>query len=360
MRTSKHAPPTYVLTRGEYDKPDRTKPVRPGAPEAVLPWDPSLPRDRLGLARWLTHPKQPLTSRVLVNRVWTQLFGQGLVTSGENFGLMGDLPVHQEILDTLAADFVSGGWDVRALMRRILLSATFRQDSTPTKDHREKDPANRLLARGPVIRLSAETVRDQALQAGGLLKERFGGASVQEHEPYRSVYVFRKRTAPPDGMLIFDAGSREICQPKRLTTNTPLQALVLLNNPTFVSAANGVARRAQTAAKDVDARIGYAFRLLCGRTPGADELSALRELHRQRREEFAADPVAAGRVLGIKPVAPPAPPKAKSTKDKKAGPEKKSEPAAPAPPPPVGDPDLAALSLVASTIMASDAFVTSR
>ena len=361
MRTSKHAPPTYVLTRGEYDKPDRTKPVGPGAPEAVLPWDSSLPRDRLGLARWLTHPKQPLTSRVLVNRVWTQLFGQGLVTSGENFGLMGDLPAHQEILDTLAADFVSGGWDVRALMRRILLSATFRQDSTPTKEHREKDPANRLLARGPVIRLSAETLRDQALQAGGMLKERFGGASVQEHEPYRSVYVFRKRTAPPDGMLIFDAGSREICQPKRLTTNTPLQALVLLNNPTFVSAANGVARRAQTAAKDVDARISYAFRLLCGRTPSADELSALRELHRQRREEFAADPSAAGRVLGVKPAPPPAaPPKGKAAKEKKAVPEKQSEPAAPAPPPPAGDPELAALSLVASTIMASDAFVTSR
>lgn len=361
MRKSKHAPPTFVLTRGEYDKPDRTKPVSPGAPEAVLPWDPALPRDRLGLARWLTHPKQPLTSRVAVNRVWTQLFGQGLVTSGENFGLMGDLPAHQEVLDTLAADFVSGGWNMRALMRRILLSATFRQDSTPTKDHREKDPANRLLARGPVIRLSAETVRDQALQAGGMLKERFGGASVQEHEPYRSVYVFRKRTAPPDGMLIFDAGSRETCQPKRLTTNTPLQALVLLNNPTFVSAANGVARRAHAAAKDGDGRISYAFRLLCGRTPGADELSALRELHRQRREEFAADPAAAGRVLGIKPVAAPvAPPKGKAAKDKKVAAERKSEPALPASPPSVGDPDLAALSLVASTIMASDAFVTSR
>jgi len=161
-------------------------------------------------------------------------------------------------------------------------------------------------------------------------------------------------------MLIFDAGSREICQPKRLTTNTPLQALVLLNNPTFVSAANSVARRAQTAGKDIDARISYAFRLLCGRTPGADELSALRELHRQRREEFAADPVAAGLVLGIKAAPPPAdPPKGNAAKEKKAGPEKKSQPAAPAPPPP-GDPDIAALSLVASTIMASDAFVTSR
>lgn len=361
MRKSKHAPPTFVLTRGEYDKPDKTMPVGPGAPEAVLPWDPALPRDRLGLARWLTHPKQPLTSRVAVNRVWTQLFGQGLVTSGENFGLMGDLPAHQEVLDTLAADFVSGGWNMRALMRRILLSATFRQDSTPTQEHREKDPSNRLLARGPVIRLSAETVRDQALQAGGMLKERFGGASVQEHEPYRSVYVFRKRTAPPDGMLIFDAGSRETCQPKRLTTNTPLQALVLLNNPTFVSAANGVARRAHAAAKDGDARISYAFRLLCGRTPGTDELSALRELHRQRREEFTADPVAAGKVLGVKPVAAPvAPPKGKAAKDKKFAAERKSEPALTASPPSVGDPDLAALSLVASTIMASDAFVTSR
>lgn len=363
MRRSKHAPPTFVLTRGEYDKPDRTKSVSPGAPEAVLAWDPALPRDRLGLARWLTHPKQPLTSRVLVNRIWTQLFGQGLVTTGENFGLMGDLPAHQEVLDTLASDFVQGGWNVRALMRRILLSATFRQDSTPTKEHREKDPSNRLLARGPVVRLPAETLRDQALQSGGLLKERFGGASVQEHEPYRSVYVFRKRTAPPDSMLIFDAGSRETCQPKRLTTNTPLQALVLLNNPTFVSAAAGVAGRAMAAGRDDDARITYAFRLLCGRSPEASELDALKELQRQRRAEFAADPVAAGKVLGIKPTAPTAAPaKGKAAKEKKS-PAMAKEDAAPKPAPapaPKGDPDLAALALVASTIMASDAFVTSR
>ena len=363
MRRSKNAPPTFVLTRGEYDKPDKTKPVSAGAPEAVLAWDPALPRDRLGLARWLTHPNQPLTSRVLVNRVWTQLFGQGLVTTGENFGLMGDLPTHQEVLDTLASDFVQGGWDVRALMRRILLSATFRQDSTPSKDHREKDPSNRLLARGPVVRLPAETLRDQALQAGGLLKERFCGASVQEHEPYRSVYVFRKRTAPPDSMLIFDAGSRETCQPKRLTTNTPLQALVLLNNPTFVSAAAGVARRAAAAGQDDDARITFAFRLLCGRAPEDVELTALRDLLRQRRAEFAADLVAAGKVLGIKPTPPPpAPPKGKAAKDKKNAAEPKDAipPKAAQAPAPKGDPDIAALALVASTIMASDAFVTSR
>jgi len=279
MAASPLAPKTYVLTRGQYDQPDLRRPVQPGVPERVFPWDQKLPRNRLGLAKWLTDPRHPLTSRVLINRLWAQVFGNGLVASSENFGMQGDLPTHPELLDTLAVDFVRGGWDTKAMLRRLVLSSTFRQSSTPTAELREKDPANKLLARGPVLRLSAEMLRDQALLAAGLLREQVGGPSVKEDAWRRSVYTYRKRTAPPDGMLIFDAGSRETCQPKRLTTNTPLQALVLLNNPQFVQAARKLADRVTAASPDTEGRIRLAFRLVCTREPRPAELRALLDLH---------------------------------------------------------------------------------
>ena len=279
MAASPLAPKTYVLTRGQYDQPDLRRPVQPGVPERVFPWDQKLPRNRLGLAKWLTDPRHPLTSRVLINRLWAQVFGNGLVASSENFGMQGDLPTHPELLDTLAVDFVRGGWDTKAMLRRLVLSSTFRQSSTPTAELREKDPANKLLARGPVLRLSAEMLRDQALLAAGLLREQVGGPSVKEDAFRRSVYTYRKRTAPPDGMLIFDAGSRETCQPKRLTTNTPLQALVLLNNPQFVQAARKLADRVTAGAPDTEGRIRLAFRLVCTREPRPAELRALLDLH---------------------------------------------------------------------------------
>lgn len=317
MQHSPLAPRSYVLTRGQYDQPDLKKPVEPGAPTRIFPWDEKLPRNRLGLARWLTDPRHPLTSRVIVNRLWAQVFGNGLVASSENFGMQGDLPTHPELLDTLSVDFVRGGWDTKAFLRRLVLSATFRQASTPTPQLREKDPANKLLARGPVIRLSAEMLRDQALLAAGMLKEEVGGPSVQEPARRRSVYTFRKRTAPPDSMLIFDAGSRETCQPRRLTTNTPLQALVLLNNPTFVEAARKLADRVSAAAADDESRIRLAFRLVCTREPRDAELSALTTLHAERLRDQPAD----------------------TSADRRAR---------------------AALAMVCSTLLASDAAVTSR
>jgi len=338
MEHSVLAPKTHVLIRGEYDKPDLSKPCEPGVPTRIFPWDPVLPPNRLGLAKWLTDPKHPLTSRVITNRLWAQAFGAGLVATSENLGLQGDLPTHPELLDTLAVDFIRGGWDIKAMLRRFVLSSTFRQSSTPTVEGREKDPANKLLARGPVLRLSAEMVRDQALLASGRLVEKVGGESVQESANRRSVYTYRKRTAPPDSMLIFDAGSREVCQPKRLNTNTPLQALVLLNNPGFVQAAAQLATRVSKEAAEPRQRITLAFRHVCSRAPRPAELTALTELYAQR-------------------LADPAPPVAMKP-EPKPDPKAKRAPTAPAKTQP--DPALAALTLVCSTILASDAAVTSR
>ncbi len=348
MEHSDLAPKSYVLTRGEYDKPDLSKPCEPGVPTRIHPWDESLPKNRLGLARWLTDPKHPLTSRVIVNRLWAQVFGAGLVATSENLGMQGDLPSHPELLDTLAVDFVRSGWNTKAMLRRFVLSSTFRQSSTPTAEAREKDPSNKLLARGPVLRLTAEMVRDQALLAAGTLVETVGGESVQESANRRSLYTYRKRTAPPDNMLIFDAGSREVCQPKRLNTNTPLQALVLLNNPGFVEAAKSLAIKASKASSDPSTQIVAAFRHVCTREPRPSELSALKELYANQKAEPPQ-------------FAPPAQPASKT--DAKPDPKTQKKPASettPALPKMPADPSLAALTLVCSTILASDAAVTSR
>lgn len=347
MEHSDLAPQSYVLTRGEYDKPDLTKPCDPGVPARIFPWDDALPKNRLGLARWLTDPKHPLTSRVIVNRLWAQVFGAGLVATSENLGMQGDLPTHPELLDTLAVDFVRSGWNTKAMLRRMVLSATFRQSSTPTAEAREKDPANKHLARGPVLRLTSEMVRDQALLAAGTLVEKVGGESVQESARRRSLYTYRKRTAPPDSMLIFDAGSREVCQPKRLNTNTPLQALVLLNNPGFVESAKNLATRVSRSSPDPAAQIAEAFRLVCTRSPRPAELAALKELYVTQK----ANP----------PQFAPAP--SPTPKPDTKAPEKTKKKPAEAPsalPKMPADPALAALTLVCSTILASDAAVTSR
>ena len=344
MEHSDLAPKSYVLTRGEYDKPDQTKPCEPGVPTRIFPWNDSLPKNRLGLARWLTDPKHPLTSRVIVNRLWAQVFGAGLVATSENLGMQGDLPTHPELLDTLAVDFVRSGWNTKAFLRRLVLSATFRQSSTPTAEAREKDPSNKYLARGPVLRLTSEMVRDQALLASGKLVEKVGGESVQESANRRSVYTYRKRTAPPDSMLIFDAGSREICQPKRLNTNTPLQALVLLNNPGFVEAAKSLAQRVSRSSAEPSAQIAEAFRLVCTRSPRPTELAALNELFATRKAS---------------PPQPSPPTKSAAMPDSKTKKKGSAETPIVVPKMPT-DPSLAALTLVCSTILASDAAVTSR
>ena len=326
MRDSRFAAPTFVLRRGRYDDPDRTQPAAPGAVRAVFARDFPPKSNRLDLAQWLVDPANPLAARVEVNRLWTQVFGRGLVETAENFGVQGSWPTHPEVLDLLACDFARGpnAWDARAMLRRLVLSAAFRQSSVTSAAKRARDPRNELLSRGPSVRMSAEMLRDSALLASGLLVEKVGGPSVKPWQQpdlvgqsgasggysagsgddlhRRSLYTFRKRTVPPPTMLVFDGGSREACQPRRFATNTPLQALAILNDPVFTECARALAERATREASDRDARIVRAFRLACSRAPRAAELDALRELVASRvtsgeQDELAALTLACSTIL---------------------------------------------------------------
>jgi hypothetical protein len=310
---------TFVLKRGQYDMPDKARKVDPGVPSCLPPLPSDTPRNRLGLARWLVAADNPLTARVTVNRIWQAHFGTGLVKTTENFGVQSEPPVHPELLDWLASEFIRSGWDLKALHRLILTSATYRQSSHATAALVQSDPENRLLARGPRFRLPAETVRDNALAIAGLLTEQVGGPSVKPYQPAglweelaggagegpyvqdkgvnlyrRSLYIYRKRTVPHPSMTTFDAPSREICQVKRPRTNTPLQALELLNDVTYVEAARHLAERMLTeGGATPDARIAYAFRRALARAPSARELSAARRGWERYRQTFGSDKAAA-------------------------------------------------------------------
>lgn len=310
----------YVLRRGAYDAPG--DPVEPGVPESVMPLPEGLPRNRLGLARWITDPRHPLTARVAVNRVWKHHFGRGLVATTWDFGAQGELPSHPELLDWLARRFIDSGWDRKALHRLIVTSETYRQQSTASPELRSRDPENRLLARGPRHRLDAEQIRDSALAASGLLVRTIGGRSVKPYQPAgvwedagtgksytqdhgdklyrRSLYTFWRRTAPPPAMLAFDATTREVCTAKREVTSTPLQALVLLNDPQFLEAARVLAEQLVAAhPADVPARIRDAFLHLAGREPDSVERDILRRLFDEQRAVFESDPEAASRYVQI-------------------------------------------------------------
>ena len=276
----------------------------------MSPFDGSWPRNRLGLARWLTDPNHPLTARVAVNRWWQSFFGRGIVATPEDFGSQGQLPTHPELLDWLARTFIDSGWDVKHLVRLIVTSATYRQSSDTTPDLVAKDPENLLLARGPRLRLSAEMLRDGALAASGLLVDTIGGPPVKPYQPAglweeksgtpyqrdvgpgshrRSLYTFWKRTSPPPAMLTFDATTREVCAVKRQTTATPLQALVLLNDPQYVEAARGLARRAlHEGGSTLADRVVFLFRTTTGRRPGPREIKTLESLYREQYDEFRA------------------------------------------------------------------------
>jgi uncharacterized protein DUF1553/uncharacterized protein DUF1549/cytochrome c len=307
---------TFLLHRGEYDQPRQQ--VEPGTPGCLPPMASGLPRNRLGLARWLVDPAHPLTARVQVNRLWQMVFGTGIVETSDDFGAQGDGPSHPELLDYLAVEFVESGWDMKAMMRRLVTSATYRQSSRVPPDVLARDPRNRLLARGPRFRLPAEMIRDGALSIGGLLQERIGGPSVYPYQPpgvweavasgrpkeytaqvypqdrgdnayRRSLYTFWKRLAPPPGLAAFDAPSREACVVRRQRTNTPLQALVTLNDPTYHEAARGLAARALKESSDDD-RIVTAFRAALSRRPSSVEVDVLRTLLREQRSLYGADP----------------------------------------------------------------------
>lgn len=311
--------PTFVLRRGEYDKPGEQ--VSTGLPTSLGPVPVDLPNNRLGLAQWLVSRDHPLTSRVAVNRFWQMLFGAGLVRTVEDFGSQGQPPTHPELLDWLALEFQGAArdpWSIKRLFREIMLSRTYRQSSRTTALLAAADPENRWLARGPRFRLPAETIRDQALAMSGLLAERVGGPSVKPYQPAdlwkelatdsvyqhgagadlyrRSIYTYWKRTVAPPTLVTFDAAAREACVVRENRTNTPLQALALLNENTFVEAARMMAERILRESADTN-RLEYAFRLATGRRPRPAELQVLAESLAAHRTRYAADRESAERVL---------------------------------------------------------------
>lgn len=316
---------TRILMRGEYNNPGEE--VTAGVPEMFTQLPDDQPADRLALARWLTSPDHPLTARVAVNRYWQLIFGTGLVRTAEDFGSQGEWPSHQGLLDTLAVRFREGGWDVRNLLKEMVMSDTYRQRSDLSRQVLEADPQNRLLARAPRTRLPAELVRDNALAISGQLNPQIGGPSVFPEQPdglwrqvshfgygaftaqayypdagertrRRSMYTFWKRTAPPPSLSIFDAPTRETCTVRRLQTNTPLQALVLLNDPQYVKAAGALARRMVAEGGDTpESRISLAFRLATARLPEPGELDILTAAYLREHERFTADPAAAKDLL---------------------------------------------------------------
>jgi Protein of unknown function (DUF1553)/Protein of unknown function (DUF1549)/Concanavalin A-like lectin/glucanases superfamily/Planctomycete cytochrome C len=348
--------PTFVLARGAYDAP--TERVEPGTPAAMGPFPKGLPANRLGLARWLHEPAHPLTSRVIANRYWALLFGRGLVPTLADFGSQGQLPSHPALLDWLATSLVQSRWDLKAFQKQLVMSATYRQSSIADAARRDADPGNVWLSRGPSHRLAAEQIRDAALSASGLLVSTIGGPSVYPYQPAglwealatrnattytqghgddlhrRSLYTVWKRSSPPPSATSFDAAERLVCTVNRQRTSTPLQALVLLNDPQYVEAARKVAERmVLEGGASASGRISLAFRLLTSRTPLPSELALLEKLYADERAAFEKDPRAARRLLATG-----------------EAPRNRTLPAA----------EVAAASIVASTVMNMDDAVMKR
>jgi hypothetical protein len=298
---------THLLLRGQYDMPSVE--VQPNTPASILPFPTNLPKNRLGLAQWLTDKDNPLTARVAVNRLWQNLFGVGLVKTAEDFGNQGDMPSHPELLDWLAVTFRESGWDIKKNCKRLVVSATYRQDSKASQELRERDPDNRLLARGATTRLSAEMVRDNALAASSLLNPKIGGKSIKPYQPdglweinsmnytqdssdaiyRRSLYIIAKRSVQNPTLGIFDAPSRSFCVVRRQSTNTPLQALVTLNDPTFIETAKVLGENMAKEA-DISKAITDTYRKLTGRTPSVLELNLLLNLQKETYQNFKNNP----------------------------------------------------------------------
>jgi hypothetical protein len=319
---------TFLLVRGQYDK--RGEKVRPATPAFLPPLPAGAPPNRLGLARWLVDPSHPLTARVAVNRYWQMYFGTGLVKTAEDFGTQGERPSHPELLDFLATEFIGCDWDVKKLQRLIVTSATYRQSSAVRPDLHAHDPENRLLARASRLRLPAEFIRDQALSVSGLLNGEIGGHSVSPYQPpglweelasrldganwtaqtyvqskgrdlyRRSMYTFWKRTSPPPTLTTFDAPDRETCTVRRARTNTPLQALILMNDPTYVEASRKLAERILSeGGADAEVRIAFAFRLVTARPPRPTEVAVLRKVLDEQLAAYHRDTQAALKLLKV-------------------------------------------------------------
>ncbi len=317
---------TFILNRGDYAQPGAK--VEAGTPAALPPLPEGAPANRLGLATWVAMKENPLTARVAVNRFWKLFFGTGIVATPADFGSQGEWPTHPEVLDWLAVDFVEHGWDVKHLVTQIVTSATYRQNSATSAAQLERDPQNRLLARGPRFRLSAELVRDLALSVSGLLVPRIGGPSVNPYTPgdlwrevshygsspataqtfvqdhgeklyRRSLYTYWKRTAPPPNMMAFDAPNREVCTVARGNTTTPLQALVTLNDPQFVEAARVFAGHIFEQRGDDEAKLRWAFVQCVARPPNEKELGVLAAALRRERNRYGKDVAAAGALVAV-------------------------------------------------------------
>jgi hypothetical protein len=315
---------TYVLDRGAYDSPKKEEVIRPAVPKALPPLPKGAPANRLGLAQWLTQPSHPLTARVAVNRYWMMLFGEGLVRSVGDFGGQSTPPTHPGLLDWLAVDFMESGWDVKRMLKQLVTSKTYRRSSKIESMHREKDSENELLARAPRFRLQGEFIRDHALAVSGLLNPMVGGPGVKPYQPAniwnevslngglrykqdqgdklyrRSMYTYWKRSSPMPNMLIFDSPSREKCVIQRQRTNTPLQALVTLNDPQFLEAARAFAERLLKSGKsDPAARIDLAYRYATARLATGREVEILTQLYQKNLARFQSSPETAKEFLKV-------------------------------------------------------------
>ncbi|MEM9367305.1 MAG: PSD1 and planctomycete cytochrome C domain-containing protein [Planctomycetota bacterium] len=315
---------TNVMQRGDYLAPGAS--VEPGTPDLLHDWDPSWPQNRLGLAKWMVHPDNPLLARVTVNRFWAEIFGRGIVSTLEDFGTQSEPPTHADLLDHLALSFMRQGWSVKAMLREIVLSKTFRRSAHIPADSLDLDPDNRLLARGPRYRMAAETVRDNALAVSGLLSRRFEGAPIMPHQPdgiwravgrnqpkwraavnedryRRGVYVVWKRSAPYPSFVTFDAPDRASCTVKRARTNTPLQSLVLLNDHVYVEAALALADRmlSESPSSGASEIIRYGYELATGKQANEEVVRVLRDLQQREARRVAAEPSLIDQRLSVLP-----------------------------------------------------------
>jgi hypothetical protein len=324
MQEKAESPMAYILFRGEYDK--RRDPVTPETPAALPPLPGDFPKNRLGFAQWLLRPEHPLTARVTVNRFWQEVFGTGIVRTTGDLGVSGELPSHPELLDWLAIEFRENGWDMKKFFKLLVSSATYRQAALATAEKVDKDPANRLLARGPRFRMDGEMVRDYALASSGLLVRKLGGPSVKPYQPpgvweavamigsntrdykadsgenlyRRSLYTFWKRSAPPALLDIFNAPSREVCAVRRERTNTPLQALATLNDPTFVEAARHMAQNALASGDaTADERVRFLALRVLSRPLTAEESQVVQTSLKELADFYAAHPAEAKHLISV-------------------------------------------------------------
>jgi hypothetical protein len=315
MKDSSVVRPTYLLKRGAYDSHGER--VNFGMPESIFAFDTiSVPQNRLGLAQWLLDEKNPVTARVFVNRIWQEFFGRGIVKTSGDFGMQGELPSHPELLDWLAVDFIENGWDIKRLVKMIVMSSTYRQSAELTKHKKAVDPENIYLSRAPRLRLPSELIKDHVLASSGLLVEEIGGPSVKPYQPKgiwesstsgrgvlayyvqdhdeklyrRGMYNFIKRTVPPPVMLMFDASNRDQCEVKRMRTNTPLQALALMNDPMTLEASRVLAERLMIEKSNDSEKIDKAFRLILCRKAGEKEIQLLNKYFEEEKKTFSANP----------------------------------------------------------------------